>query len=172
MVRSGGLFKDMTIHDFDMARFMLGEEPVAVSAFGSALVDPAVVGPIGADSAGITLITATGKIAQIANSRRATYGYDQRVEVHGSLGMARAENLHESTVEFAGRHGYTRAPLMNFFLERYMPAYRAEVATFVHAARHGGPVAPTGDDGLQALVIAEAATRSHLERRVVEIGEI
>lgn len=172
MERSGGLFKDMTIHDFDMARFMLGEEPVAVSAFGSALVDPLIVGPIGVDSAAISLLTDSGKIAQISNSRRATYGYDQRVEVHGSLGMARAENLHESTVEVAGADGYTRAPLMNFFLERYMPAYRAEVATFVDACLHDGPVTATGDDGLQALVIAEAATRSHLEGRIVELSEI
>lgn len=172
MERSGGLFKDMTIHDFDMARFMLGEEPVAVSAFGSALVDPSIVGPIGVDSAAITLVTASGKLAQISNSRRATYGYDQRVEVHGSLGMGRAENLYENTVEIASADGYTRAPLMNFFLERYMPAYRAEVAIFTDAALNGLPVSPTGDDGLQALLIAEAATRSHLEHRIVELAEL
>ncbi|MFV0307581.1 MAG: inositol 2-dehydrogenase [Desertimonas sp.] len=172
MERSGGLFKDMTIHDFDMARFMLGEEPVAVAAFGSALINPLIVGPIGVDSAAISLLTDSGKIAQISNSRRATYGYDQRIEVHGSAGMARAQNLHEDTVEIAGSGGYTTAPLMNFFIERYMPAYRAEVATFVAAALHGGSVSPTGSDGLQALIIAEAATRSHLEGRIVELSEI
>ena len=117
-------------------------------------------------------MTASGTMAQISNSRRATYGYDQRIEVHGSAGMARAENLHENTVEVAGANGYTRAPLMNFFLERYMPAYQLEVKTFVDAALGGGPVAPTGDDGLQALIIAEAATRSHLEHRIVDLAEI
>jgi len=134
MERSGGLFRDMAIHDFDMARFLLGEEPVSVSAVGSVLVDPAIAGVPDVDSAAITLVTASGRIAQISNSRRATYGYDQRIEVHGSKGMARAENIHESTLEVAGAHGYTRAPLMNFFLERYMPAYQAEVASFAFKA--------------------------------------
>jgi myo-inositol 2-dehydrogenase/D-chiro-inositol 1-dehydrogenase len=172
MERSGGLFKDMTIHDFDMARFLLGDEPVAVSATGSVLVDPAIAAVPDVDSAAVTLVTASGRLAQISNSRRATYGYDQRIEVHGSLGMARAHNHHETTLEVAGEHGYTRAPLMNFFLERYMPAYRAEVADFVDAALGGGSVSPTGEDGLQALVLAEAATRSHAERRVVDVSEV
>ena len=172
MERSGGLFRDMTIHDFDMARFLLGEEPVAVSAVGSVLVDPDIAGVPDVDSAAITLVTASGKIAQISNSRRATYGYDQRIEVHGSLGMARAENIHETTIEIAGAGGYTKAPLMNFFLERYMPAYRAEVALFVDGALNGSPVAPTGEAGLHALVLAEAAARSHAERRAVDVSEV
>jgi myo-inositol 2-dehydrogenase/D-chiro-inositol 1-dehydrogenase len=172
MERSGGLFRDMTIHDFDMARFLLGEEPVSVSAVGSVLVDPAIAGVPDVDSAAITLVTASGRIAQISNSRRATYGYDQRIEVHGSKGMARAENIHESTIEVAGAHGYTRAPLMNFFLERYMPAYQAEVASFVSAVLDGTPASPTGEAGLRALVLAEAAFRSNAERRVVDIDEI
>lgn len=172
MERSGGLFRDMTIHDFDMARFLLGEEPVSVSAVGSVLVDPDIAGVPDVDSAAITLVTASGKIAQISNSRRATYGYDQRVEVHGSLGMTRADNIHETTVEVAGAGGFGRAPLMNFFLERYMPAYRAEVALFVEGAIDGTPVSPTGEAGLRALVLAEAAARSHAERRVVDTSEI
>jgi myo-inositol 2-dehydrogenase / D-chiro-inositol 1-dehydrogenase len=172
MERSGGLFKDMTIHDFDMARFLLGEEPVSVSAVGSVLVDPAIADVPDIDSAAVTLVTASGKIAQIANSRRATYGYDQRVEVHGSLGLARADNIHESTVQVAGAHGYTKAPLMNFFLERYMPAYNIEVAAFVDSALNGTPPPATGQDGLQALVLAEAARRSHAERRTVDVSEI
>jgi len=172
MERSGGLLRDMTIHDFDMARFLLGEEPVSVTAVGSVLVDPAIADVPDIDSAAVTLVTATGKIAQISNSRRAAYGYDQRIEVLGSLGMARAENIHESTVEVAGAAGFTRPPLMNFFLERYMPSYRAEVELFVELAVEGGTVTPTGDDGLRALVLAEAAVRSHAERRTVDVSEI
>jgi myo-inositol 2-dehydrogenase/D-chiro-inositol 1-dehydrogenase len=172
MARSGGLFRDMTIHDFDMARFLLGEEPVSVSAVGSVLVDPAIAGVPDIDTAAVTLVTATGKIATISNSRRAAYGYDQRIEVHGSAGMARAENIHESTIEVAGSSGFTRPPLMNFFIERYMPAYGAEVATFVDSVVAGKPPHPTGDDGLRALLLAEAAVRSNAERRTVEVAEV
>ena len=172
MTRSGGLFRDMTIHDFDMARFLLGEEPVAVTAVGSVLVDPAIGSVPDVDSAAITLVTETGKIAQISNSRRATYGYDQRIEVHGSAGMVRAENIHETTVELAGPRGYTRAPLMNFFLERYMPAYEAEVRAFVSALAEGRDPLPDGEAGLKALVLAEAAVRSNAERRTVDVTEI
>jgi myo-inositol 2-dehydrogenase/D-chiro-inositol 1-dehydrogenase len=172
MERSGGLFRDMTIHDFDMARFLLGEEPVAVSAFGSVLVDPAIAAVPDIDSCAVTLTTAGGRIAQISNSRRAAYGYDQRIEVHGSAGMARAENIHETTVEIAGEQGFTRAPLMNFFIERYMLAYQAEVATFVEGIATGAPADPNGEDGLRALVLAEAAVRSHAERRTVDVAEV
>ena len=172
MARSGGLFKDMTIHDFDMARFLLGEEPVEVSATGSVLVDPEVAGVPDIDSAAATLVTASGRIAQISNSRRASYGYDQRVEVHGSTGMARAENIHENTIEVASGTGYSRPPLLDFFLERYMDAYRAEVAAFVDAIRTGTKPDPGGDAGLLSLVLAEAANRSHAEKRVVSVDEI
>ena len=154
MARSGGLFRDMTIHDFDMARFLLGEEPVSVTAVGSVLVDPAIGGVPDIDSAAVTLVTATGKIAQISNSRRASYGYDQRIEVHGSTGMVRAENIHESTVEVARSDGFERPPLMNFFIERYMPAYYAEVAAFVAAVNDGRPPQPDGASGLHALILA------------------
>ena len=109
--RSGGLFRDMMIHDLDMARFLLGEEPVEVYAVGSSLVDPAIGEAGDVDTAAVLLKTASGKIAQISNSRRATYGYDQRIEVHGAKGMLRAGNVHETTVELAdgGRlHAPTR----------------------------------------------------------------
>ena len=172
MERSGGLFRDMTIHDFDMARFLLGEEPVSVSAVGSVLTDPEVATVPDIDSAAVTLVTASGKIAQISNSRRSGYGYDQRIEVLGSKGMVRADNIHETTVEVAGAQGMTKTPLMDFFIERYMAAYRAEVALFVDLAVNGGTVTPTGDDGLQALILAEAANRSHAERRTVDVSEI
>jgi myo-inositol 2-dehydrogenase/D-chiro-inositol 1-dehydrogenase len=169
MRRSGGLFRDMTIHDLDMARFLLGEEPTSVFAVGSVLVDPEIGTVPDVDSAAVTLRTESGKIAQISNSRRATYGYDQRIEVLGSTGMVRADNIHESTIEVAGTRGYTRAPLMNFFLERYMPAYRAEVAAFVDAVESGREMSPSGYDGLQALVLADAATKSAATGRAVDI---
>jgi myo-inositol 2-dehydrogenase/D-chiro-inositol 1-dehydrogenase len=172
MERSGGLFKDMTIHDFDMARFLLGDEPVAVSAMGSVLVDEEIREVPDIDSAAVTLVTGSGRIAQISNSRRASYGYDQRVEVHGSTGMIRADNLHRSTVETASDRGYTRPPLLDFFLERYMEAYRAEIAAFVDSVRTGSRPEPGGDAGLASLVLAEAAGRSLDEGRVVAVDEI
>jgi myo-inositol 2-dehydrogenase/D-chiro-inositol 1-dehydrogenase len=172
MSRSGGLFRDMSIHDLDMARFLLGEEPVSVTAVGSVLVDPDIAGVPDIDSAAITLVTATGKIAQISNSRRAVYGYDQRIEVFGSSGMVRADNIHENTVEVIGEGGFTRPPLVHFFIERYMSSYIAEVAAFVEAVNAGTPPHPNGDDGLRSLMLAEAAVRSHAERRLVDLTEI
>jgi myo-inositol 2-dehydrogenase / D-chiro-inositol 1-dehydrogenase len=173
ITRSGGLFRDMTIHDFDMARFLLGEEPVSVFAVGSVLVDPAI-GKLGdVDSASLILTTASGKIAQISNSRRATYGYDQRVEVHGSLGMVSAENIRETTVEVANAAGYTRDPLLNFFMNRYTAAYAAEIAAFVAAAgTPGAAVSPSGQDGLQALMLAEAAVRSAESGTSVKLADL
>jgi myo-inositol 2-dehydrogenase / D-chiro-inositol 1-dehydrogenase len=170
--RSGGLFRDMTIHDFDMARFLLGEEPVSVFATGSVLVD-AEIGRLGdVDSAAVVLTTATGRIAQISNSRRATYGYDQRVEVHGSAGLVSAENIRATTVESASAAGYRREPLLDFFMTRYTQAYLNEMAAFIDSVRNGTPAAPSGDDGLRALILAEAAVRSVAERRVVETQEV
>jgi len=160
---SGGLFRDMMIHDFDMARFLLGEEPVQVFAVGSSLVDPAIGAAGDVDTAAVTLTTASGKICQISNSRRASYGYDQRVEVHGSKGMLRAENLLETTVEVATEAGFRRAPTMNFFLERYETAYLAEMAHFVNAVSDGGAPSPSITDGLKAQLIADAATLSLTE---------
>ncbi len=157
---SGGIFRDMTIHDFDIARWLLGEEVQTVMAQGSVLVDPKI-GELGDyDSVNVILRTATGKQAVITNSRRATYGYDQRIEVHGSRGMAAAQNRHESTVEVAGAGGYTRPPLLNFFMDRYAQAYANEIAAFVAALNDGGPLPTTGSDGLKALELADAALDS------------
>ena len=157
---SGGLFRDMMIHDLDMARFLLGEEPVEVYAAASCLVDPAIAAAGDVDTAAVTLRTASGAICQISNSRRATYGYDQRIEAHGSLGMLRAGNMTATTVEHAGAQGYTTEPALPFFLERYAAAYRAELDAFITAvAAHCAP-APTGEDGLRALLLADAATES------------
>lgn len=167
--RSGGLFRDMTIHDFDMARWLLGEEPVSVFAAASVLVDPKV-GELGdVDSASVVLKTASGRIAQISNSRRATYGYDQRIEVHGSKGLVSAENLRATTVEIANGDGYRREPLLNFFMTRYTAAYANEIAAFLKAVESGSPLDPSGEDGLKALLIADAATTSARENRVVSL---
>ena len=140
--RSGGLFRDMMIHDFDMARFLLGEEPVEVYALGSALVDPAIGKAGDVDTAAVMLKTASGKICQISNSRRATYGYDQRIEVHGSKGMLSAGNVHETTVSFAGTTGFAADPVQNFFLERYAGAYRAEIEAFIDVVEKGSKPTP------------------------------
>ena len=157
---SGGIFRDMMIHDFDMARFLLGEEPTELHASASCLVDPEI-GKVGDfDTAVVTLKTASGKLCQISNSRRATYGYDQRVEVHGAKGLLRAENMLENTVELATESGFQRAPTQHFFLERYSAAYRIELQTFVDAVLAGKPMNPTGSDGLKAQLLADAATES------------
>ena len=158
--RSGGLFRDMMIHDFDMARFLLAEEPVEVFALGSALVDPAIGEAGDVDTAAVLMKTASGRIAQISNSRRATYGYDQRIEVHGSKGMLRAGNIHETTVEIATATGFRADPVQNFFLERYAAAYRAELDAFFTACKGGKAMSPSGLDGLKAQILADAATES------------
>ncbi len=168
--RSGGLFRDMMIHDFDMARFVLGEEPVAVSAMGSALVDKAIGEAGDIDTAVVIMETASGKVAQISNSRRAAYGYDQRVEAHGVSGMLRADNVRETTVEWAGAHGFASDKALNFFLERYDAAYRNELDAFIGAAKSGGKPHPDGGDGLMALLLADAAYRSWKTKQRVSVG--
>lgn len=170
--RSGGIFRDMTIHDFDIARWLLGEEIETVQAAASVLVDDEIGKAGDYDSVNVILRTASGKQATITNSRRATYGYDQRLEVHGSEGSVAAENVHEAHIVVAGKHGYTRPPVMNFFLERYMPAYRAEIAAFVSAVENGTVPPTTGKDGLFALALADAALTSVDEGRVVKVSEV
>ncbi len=164
---SGGIFRDMTIHDFDMARFLLGEEISAVTATGSVLVDPEI-GALGDfDTASVLMETASGKQCTITNSRRATYGYDQRIEVHGSDGMVAAENQRPVMMEIATGDGFVRPPLHDFFMTRYTEAYANEIATFIGALNSGSELAPTGEDGLKALVLAEAAVLSAAEKRRV-----
>ena len=167
---SGGLFRDMMIHDFDMARFLLGEDATEVFAVGSALVDPAIGEAGDVDTAAVVLKTASGKICQISNSRRATYGYDQRIEVHGSKGMLSAANVHETTVTFAGAAGFVADPVQNFFLERYAGAYRAEIEAFVDVVEKGSKPSPDGTDGLKAQMMADAATQSRETGKPVSIG--
>ncbi len=172
ITRSGGIFRDMTIHDFDMARWLLGEEPETVIAAASVLTDPKI-GALGDyDSVNVILRTASGKQAIITNSRRATYGYDQRIEVLGSGGSAAAENMREANIEIATAEGFTRPPLLNFFMSRYVAAYANEIAAFIASVQDGAPTPTTGEDGLKALALAEAALKSVREGRAVKLAEI
>jgi myo-inositol 2-dehydrogenase / D-chiro-inositol 1-dehydrogenase len=167
---SGGLFRDMTIHDFDMARFLAGDI-AALQAAGANLIDPAI-GALGdIDTCAITLRARSGALLQINNSRRAVYGYDQRIEVFGAGGMLRAGNQRATTVEAssAGRTA-ARDPVLHFFIERYAEAYRAELDAFVAAVEAGGPVSPDFADGLAALRLAVAAGESLRTGRTIELG--
>ena len=138
---SGGMFRDMTIHDFDMARFIMGEEPVSVYAQGSNLVDPAIGEAGDIDTAFIVLKYASGAMATIVNSRRSSYGYDQRLELHGSEGLLCAGNILENQVQHYGKQGCTSALPEHFFLQRYKSAYAAEWEHFVAVLR-GEAVGP------------------------------
>ncbi len=168
---SGGQFRDMTIHDFDMARWLLGEEPVELFAYGSVLVDPAVAKVGDTDSAMIVMKTASGRLCHINNSRRAAYGYDQRIEVHGAKGRLLAGNRTPTSVELADGSAVTADKPFHFFLERYADAYRAELAAFVAAVESRSPLPVTAADGRRALVLAEAAVRSLRTGRPVRIGK-
>jgi myo-inositol 2-dehydrogenase/D-chiro-inositol 1-dehydrogenase len=169
--RSGGIFRDMTIHDFDMARFLLAEEVVAVSAHAAVLVDPKIGEAGDYDSATVILETKSGKQAVISNSRRATYGYDQRIEIHGSKGVVSAENQRPVSIEFANSDGYTRPPLHDFFMNRYTEAYANEIAAFVSGVEKGTKISPNGSDGLIALQLAGAALESVKTGRSVSVGK-
>jgi myo-inositol 2-dehydrogenase/D-chiro-inositol 1-dehydrogenase len=166
---SGGMFRDMTIHDFDMARWLLGEEPVEVFAMGECLVDRKIGAAGDIDSAMVLLRTASDKMCHINNSRRAAYGYDQRIEVAGANGMLRAENIGETTVEHFGPKGTVSDRPLDFFLERYAAAYRAEMSSFVQALRNKSAMPVGARDGRQALVLAEAALESHRKKKPVKV---
>ena len=160
----------MMIHDFDIARFMLGEEPIEVTAYGSNLVDPAIGKAGDVDTALVIMRTASGKLAQISNSRRAAYGYDQRIEVHGSEGMARADNILETTVEIAGKSGFAQGLRRSTSSWSAMPsAYRRELAAFIEAVTRKKKPSPSGRDGLQAQRLADAATKSRETGKPVAI---
>ncbi|MBB4955103.1 myo-inositol 2-dehydrogenase/D-chiro-inositol 1-dehydrogenase [Agrobacterium vitis] len=166
---SGGIFRDMTIHDFDIARFLLGEEITSVMASASVLVDPKI-GELGDfDSASLVLTTASGRQAIISNSRRATYGYDQRIEVHGSEGSVAAENQRPVSIEVATKDGYTRPPLHDFFMTRYTAAYAAEISAFLDFIENGKAPSPSIEDGLIALKLADAAVKAAKEKIVVAL---
>ncbi len=166
---SGGIFKDMLIHDFDIFRWILDDEAVSVYATGSCLTDPAIgsVGDI--DSTAVTIRTKRGRIAQISTSRRAAYGYDQRFEVLGSKGMLQARNHKPTEVVAATAQGVSEDKPEHFFLERYRSAYANEMAHFFAAINDGTPVETSIQDGVKALELADAATHSWREKRVIEL---
>jgi myo-inositol 2-dehydrogenase / D-chiro-inositol 1-dehydrogenase len=169
---SGGLFLDMAIHDFDMARYLVDAEVVSVSAAGSALLSPEIAAIGDVDTAVTTLTFDNGVLAVIDNCRQASYGYDQRVEVHGRNGMLLVDNEQSSTVRRADAAGYHRDPLPNFFLDRYGEAYVREMEAF--AAAVAGTAEPIADgiDGARAVEIAVAAELSRKERRAVTLEEV
>ncbi len=171
---SGGIFRDMTIHDLDLARFMLGEEIATVTATGARLVDPALMARCGDfDTVVVTLSTASGRQAVITNSRRAVYGYDQRVELFGSEGMLISDNRRENLVtrHVAGATGIA-APLQHFFIERYSEAFNAEIGHFVDAIEGTAPVPAGFEDGRQALLLADACFLSVAEGRTIQTSDL
>lgn len=157
---SGGLFRDMMIHDFDMARWLVNEDPVEVFAAASCLVDDAIGAAGDVDTAVVVLSFASGALCQISNSRRAVYGYDQRIEVFGAKGMLRAHNRTPTSVELSTEDGIVADKPLYFFLERYAESYKAELDHFIDCVK--GEATPlTGPaDGRMALVLAEAARTS------------
>ena len=169
---SGGIFLDMTIHDFDMARYVTGSEVEEVYARGEVRIDPALGAEGDLDTVAVTLRHADGTLTVIDNSRQAAYGFDQRVEAFGSRGMAASENPPAHTGTFRTAEG-TRAPaLPHFFLERYLASYLAEWDAFAEAVRAGGPSPVSGADGRAPLAIGLAARRSAREGRPVRVAEI
>lgn len=169
---SGGLFFDMTIHDFDMARFLFGDVE-EIYAQGAVLVDPAIGEAGDIDTAMITLKFASGALGSIDNSRQAVYGYDQRVEVFGSAGQASNVNLYPDAVTLSGAQCVRRGSLpLNFFLERYADAYRLELEAFVDAVNNDKAVPVSGEDGRVPVLMAMAAQKSLQENRPVRLDEV
>jgi myo-inositol 2-dehydrogenase/D-chiro-inositol 1-dehydrogenase len=169
---SGGIFLDMMIHDFDMARFQAGSEITEVFAAGAVLVDPEIGEAGDVDTALVTLRFANGAIGVIDNSRKAVYGYDQRVEVFGSKGAATAGNDLPNTVRLYTEGGVREEKPLYFFLERYKQAFIDEMVSFTEAVRDNKPAAVTGEDGLEDMYAALAAGKSLREKRPVAVSEV
>lgn len=169
---SGGIFLDMTIHDFDMVRFVSGDEVEEVYAAGGVTVDPAIGEAGDIDTAVITLRLRSGAIAVIDNCRRASYGYDQRLEAFGSKGQVAIANDTQSNAVVSDANGVTAEKPLHFFLERYMQAYASEVAAFVDAVANDKPVPVGIEAGLQSVLIGIAAKRSLELNRPVRLSEI
>lgn len=157
---SGGIFRDMTIHDFDIARWLLSSEPISVHVTGSCMVDPAIAEQGDIDTAIIVLKTESGAMCSITNSRRAVYGYDQRLEAFGSKGMLQAGNVMENQISVATAQGITSGRVENFFLERYAASYVNEMSHFAEILKGNTSPLTTGWDGRQALALAMAANLS------------
>ena len=168
---SGGIFRDMTIHDLDIGRWLLGEEPVELTAIGSRLIDPALMEKYDDyDTAMVQMQTASGKQCHINNCRQAVYGYDQRIEVFGSTGMLQMDNLRPTTIRrWSQEVTDAREPLLNFFLERYQQAYKSELDAYIDALVHKKPMPTTVQDGLKALQLADAAVESVKTGRAVRL---
>lgn len=169
---SGGMFFDMSIHDFDMARFVMGAEVTEVFARGAALINQEVAEVGDIDTAIITLKFANGAFGCIDNSRQAVYGYDQRVEIFGSRACLANQNHRATSVEYSGQQGMLREPILHFFLERYESSYRCEIESFLIKCRGEEALIPSIDDSLQALRIAHAAELSLKEGRPVLLEDI
>lgn len=169
VISSGGLFKDMTIHDFDMARFFIGDV-VEVTAIGSNLISDQIQEAGDVDGAVVILRGSDGAVCTITNSRRCAFGYDQRLEAFGVTGMLSAANQLPTSTRFSGADGTEMAaPYLNFFLDRYMPAYKAELDAFVTAVEQHQPFSPSFADGRAALALAQAADQSLRARATVEL---
>jgi myo-inositol 2-dehydrogenase/D-chiro-inositol 1-dehydrogenase len=166
---SGGIFKDMLIHDFDIFRWILDDEAISIHATGSCLVDPAIGEAGDLDCAVVTIRTRSGRLCQINASRRAAYGYDQRFEILGSAGMLQAGNHKPTEITAHTAVNVSTDKPENFFLERYRVAYANEMAHFFDAIAHGKPLRTTVQDGLKALELAEAAATSWRENRVIDL---
>jgi myo-inositol 2-dehydrogenase / D-chiro-inositol 1-dehydrogenase len=169
---SGGMFLDMTIHDFDMARFLIGSEVEEVYTLAGITVDPAIGEAGDVDTAVVMLKFANGVIGTIDNCRRASYGYDQRVEVLGSKGAIATANNYPNAATISDGASIHRDLPLNFFMDRYTESFATEVAAFVDAVLNGKPVPVTGEDARVPVVMGLAAGKSHRERRPVKLSEM
>ncbi len=169
---SGGIFMDMTIHDFDMARYIAGSEVTEVFTRAAVLVDPEIGKAGDVDTAIVTLTFANGALGVIDNSRKAVYGYDQRLEVFGSKGMVNIENNFPENHRFFNAEGVHGSLPLNFFMDRYLESYANEMKIFCNVVLNDAPLPVKGEDGLMAVAIALAAKKSYQENRPVKISEI
>lgn len=169
---SGGIFLDMTIHDFDMARFLTGSEVEEVYTAGGVMIDPAIGAAGDLDTALVVLKFANGVTGTIDNSRKAVYGYDQRVEVLGSAGAIATSNNYPNSAVISDAHSIRRDLPLNFFMDRYTESFAIEMGAFVDAVLRDRPVPVTGQDGRAPVVIGLAARKSYDENRPVRLSEI
>jgi myo-inositol 2-dehydrogenase/D-chiro-inositol 1-dehydrogenase len=169
---SGGMFMDMTIHDFDMARYIVRSEVTEVYTSAAVLVDPAIGRAGDVDTAVINLTFANGALGVIDNSRKAVYGYDQRVEIFGSKGMITTDNNYPENHRFYSNDGIHGSLPLNFFMERYLDSYANEMKIFCDAVINDLSMPVGGEDGLKSVAIAMAAKKSYLEHRPVKLSEV
>jgi myo-inositol 2-dehydrogenase/D-chiro-inositol 1-dehydrogenase len=169
---SGGIFLDMTIHDFDMARFLIGDEVEEIFVSGGVMVDPRI-GEVGDIDTAITMLRfGNGVVGMIDNCRQAAYGYDQRAEVHGSLGKIATENCYPNQATISTGTSVGRDLPLNFFMDRYLESFAAELRAFTESVIEGKATPVTGEDGRIAVVMGLAARKSYGERRPVRLAEI